>query len=58
MRRLYPVIREVLVVLCTVGGLAIGWCAGAQSGIEQGAIIGAFTGMGVLGAFADTALRR
>lgn len=58
MRKYYPVLREALVVFCTVGGIAIGWCAGLQSGIEQGAIIGAFTGMGVFGAFADCALRR
>lgn len=58
MRRLYPVIRELLIVSCTVGGMIIGWCAGQQAGIEQGAVIGAFTGMGVFGALADIALRR
>lgn len=58
MRKYYPILRELLVVCCTVGGLAIGWCAGTASGIEQGTIIGAFTGMGVFGAFADIALRR
>lgn len=58
MRKYYPVIREILVVGCTVGGMAIGWCAGRQSGIEAGTIIGAFAGMGVFGALADIAMKR
>lgn len=58
MRRHYPVIREFLVVFCTFGGMLIGWCAGHESNVEMGSLIGAFTGMGACGALADAALRR
>lgn len=58
MRRHYPVIREVLLVLCTIGGLAIGWCAGQSFEGELGSLIGAMAGMGACGALADCALKR
>ena len=58
MRRYYPVIRELLVIGCTVAGIAVGWCAGRHSGVEMGALIGAFTGMSVFGALADIAMKR
>lgn len=38
--------------------MLIGWCAGHESNVEMGSLIGAFTGMGACGALADAALRR
>ena len=58
MREHYPIVREVLVVFCTVAGMLVGWSAGEHAGYDQSGIVGAFAGMGLCGALADTILWR
>jgi hypothetical protein len=58
MRKHYPVVREILIVFCTVAGVFLGWSAGEHAGFEQSGIIGAFAGMGLCGALADAFLGR
>lgn len=55
----YRVVKEVLIMFCTIGGTVIGWSAG-QHMYGQGApeIIGAFLGMAVVGGFADLCLQK
>ncbi len=54
----YPIIREILIVICTIGGTAIGYLAGRSTGIPTAEMGLAFAGMAVGGAFADLCLRR
>jgi hypothetical protein len=54
----YPIVREILIVFCTVGGTAIGYLAGRSIGNPTAESIFAFAGMAAGGAFADLCLRR
>jgi hypothetical protein len=49
--------RELLVLICTVSGTAIGYCAGEQFGATA-QIACAMFGMGLCGALSDMATRR
>lgn len=53
----YRIVREGLIMFCVVGGAVIGWYAGQAVGGQSYEVIGAFTGMGVLGGFADLCTR-
>ena len=53
----YRIVREGLIMFCVVGGAVIGWYAGSAAGGHSYEVIGAFTGMGMLGGFADMCTR-
>lgn len=55
----YRVVKEVLIMLCVIGGMLVGWAAGNHIyGHGTAEIIGAFTGMAVAGGFADFCLQK
>lgn len=54
----YPIVREILIMFCTIGGTVIGWLAGNSIGIPTAEFSLAFAGMAVGGAFADICLKR
>lgn len=55
----YPVVREFLIVVCTVGGAAIGLAAGHSLQLGDAVTMtGAFVGWGLLGGFAHACLTR
>lgn len=53
----YRIVRESLIMFCVIGGAIVGWYAGREFGGQTAEMIGAFTGMGVLGGFADLCTR-
>lgn len=53
----YRTVRECLIAVGVLGGAIIGWYAGHSSGYQHAEIVGAFTGMGILGGFADLCMR-
>ncbi|NBT76015.1 MAG: hypothetical protein EBT15_08585 [Betaproteobacteria bacterium] len=54
----HPILREILIVVCTLGGTALGLAAGHSLQLGDGvAVTSAFVGWGLLGGFADFCLR-
>jgi hypothetical protein len=54
----HRVFCESAIILCTVGGAVIGWCAGAQIAWPMSDLVCAFIGMASCGAFADICVGR
>ena len=55
----YPIVREMLIVFCTVAGTIVGWFAGRSiSHLPSVELSLAFVGMAFGGAFADICMRR
>ena len=55
----YPVVREILIVMCTVAGAALGLLAAQSFHMGEAVnIAGAFVGWALLGGFAHTCLTR
>ena len=54
----HPILRETLIVMCTVAGAALGLAAGRSLQLgEAVCITSAFVGWGLFGGFADFCLR-
>lgn len=55
----YPIVREMLIVFCTVAGTLVGWLAGQSISYVPAAEMSlAFVGMALGGAFADICTRK
>jgi VIT1/CCC1 family predicted Fe2+/Mn2+ transporter len=54
----YPIVREILIVFCTVAGTLVGWLAGRSISIPAAEMSLAFVGMALGGAFADICTRK
>ena len=55
----YPIVREVLIVMCTLAGAAIGFSAAKSLHLgEEVTVIGACVGWALLGGFAHMCLTR
>ena len=54
----HPILREALIVMCTVGGTALGFAAGHSLQLgDAGTVTSAFFGWSLLGGFAEFCLR-
>jgi hypothetical protein len=54
----YRVVKEIMVMSCTVGGTLIGWGAGSSLSFPMADVILAFVGMALCGAFAEICMTR